>query len=93
MIEQIRRYILLHPEAARELLVSKRQAAIILSAAVSPVTTAIIAKRYDTSVQSAFATLEKCRSKGYLTREQKDDPTGGKFFLYKACTIARTSAY
>jgi predicted transcriptional regulator len=92
MTEQIRRYILLHPETARELLLSKRQAAIVLSAAVSPVTTAIIAKRYDTSVQSAFATLEKCRSKGYLTREQKDDPTGGKFFLYKACTIARNHA-
>jgi predicted transcriptional regulator len=92
MTEQIRRYILLHPETARELLLSKRQAAIVLSAAVSPVTTAIIAKRYDTSVQSAFATLEKCRSKGYLTREQKDDPTGGKFFLYKACAIARNHA-
>jgi predicted transcriptional regulator len=92
MTEHIRRYILLHPEAARELLLSKRQAAIILSAAVSPVTTSILAKRYDTSVQSAFSTLEKCRSKGYLTREQKDDPTGGKYFLYKACTIARNDA-
>ena len=92
MIEQIRRYILLHPEAARELLVSKRQAAIILSAAVSPVTTAIVARRYETSVESAFGTLEKCRAKGYLTREQQDDPTGGKFFLYKACTTARKGA-
>jgi predicted transcriptional regulator len=92
MTEHIRRYILLHPEAARELLLSKRQAAIVLSAAVSPVTTAILAKRYGTSVQSALGTLEKCRAKGYLTREHKDDPTGGKYFLYKACTMARTSA-
>jgi predicted transcriptional regulator len=82
MTEHIRRYLLLHPQAARELIVSKRQAEIILSAGVSPVTTAIIAKRYDTSVQSAFSTLEKCRSKGYLTREQKDDPTGGKYYEY-----------
>ena len=92
MTEHIRRYILLHPEAARELLLSKRQAAIVLSAAVSPVTTAILAKRYGTSVQSALGTLEKCRAKGYLTREHKDDPTGGKFFLYKACTTARNDA-
>jgi predicted transcriptional regulator len=92
MTEHIRRYILLHPEAARELLLSKRQAAIVLSAAVSPVTTAILAKRYGTSVQSALGTLEKCRAKGYLTREHKDDPTGGKYFLYKACTIARNDA-
>jgi predicted transcriptional regulator len=92
MMEQIRRYILLHPETAREMMLSRRQAAIVLSAAVYPVTTAIIAKRYNTSVQSAFATLEKCRSKGYLTREQKDDPTGGKYFLYKPCVMARTNA-
>ena len=92
MTEHIRRYILLHPEAARELLLSKRQAAIVLSAAVSPVTTAILAKRYGTSVQSALGTLEKCRAKGYLTREHKDDPTGGKYFLYQACTTARNDA-
>lgn len=92
MNEELKRYILLHPEAARELMVSRRQAAIILSAAVHPVTTAIVAARYKTSVQSAFSTLETCRRKGYLTREQKDDPTGGKYFEYKACTIARKRA-
>lgn len=88
-MEAIRQFFVTHPTQARDMLLSERQAHVVQAARLRPATSASVAKRYDCSVQAASSLLEKCRAKGYLTRTQKIDPTGGIYFEYSYCTLTR----
>lgn len=68
----------------RELSISKRQFEIISRLNGKFATSRDISEHYDICVQNASQQLKNLFSKGYLTRVEIDDPTGGYLFEYTA---------
>jgi predicted transcriptional regulator len=66
----------------RELSISKRQFELIQYLHGKKATSRDIADQYDICVQNASQQLKNLFSKGYLTREEINDKTGGYLFEY-----------
>jgi predicted transcriptional regulator len=83
--DQLRRAIIDHPNMMKELMLTDWQRrAIQYVNDHQGCCSHDVAKAWDISVPSMSACLRKCFEKGYLTREQMADPTGGYLFVYRA---------
>jgi len=71
-------------EKLRELSISKRQFELISYLNGKSATSRTIADLYDICVQNASQQLKNLFSKGYLTRIEMEDKTGGYLFEYTA---------
>ena len=68
----------------RELSISKRQFEIISALNGKLATSRDISEHYDICVQNASQQLKNLHGKGYLTRTEIEDKTGGYLFEYTA---------
>ena len=72
-------------EDIRCLLLNRKQIALLRKIGTKEVTSNWIASSEDVSIQNASSKLERLRKSGYLTRENRGDPTGGDMYFYE-CT-------
>lgn len=83
--DQLRRAILDHPVTMKQLMLTEWQRRAIQYVNDHPgCCSHDVAKAWDISIPSMSACLRTCFDKGYLTREQMADPTGGYRFVYRA---------
>lgn len=69
----------------KKLLLSPRAVDIVRLAKSSEITSSDLANKYSISVANASAQLNKLYLKGYLSRVESIETTGGIMFTYKAC--------
>ena len=69
----------------RELLLNKAQITLLREIGTKEVTSNWLSKIKKVSIQNASGKLERLRKAGYLSRENRGDPTGGDMFFYE-CT-------
>jgi predicted transcriptional regulator len=82
----IRKQVLMgNTEDIRKLLLNVDQIALLSLIGNNTIKARGLADLHEISIQSASGRLSKLHTKGYLTRENVSDPSGGNMFVYE-CT-------
>jgi predicted DNA-binding transcriptional regulator len=83
-IIEVMKFIYFNSKEVKELSLSKRQVELIGYLKFSKATSRDIADKYDICVQNSSQQLNNLFRKGYLTRVEIEDKTGGYLFEYTA---------
>lgn len=76
-----------HGDAIRELLLTENDIKTVTLVGHKGMTTREVADFYECSIQMATNTLKRLYFRGYLTRYEANDPTGGIYHFYKRAVI------
>jgi DNA-binding MarR family transcriptional regulator len=80
---ELRQIMVKHRHKLKDITLTQRELMMLdLLKEENTVNTPRIAKFFDTSTQSASASLRKLKGKGYLNSEEKAEPTGGVIFEF-----------
>lgn len=82
--DAIRSLIIERLADVKDLLLSPRAVEIVNWVKGSEVTSSDLAKKYSISVANASSQLNRLHMKGYISRVEASDPTGGSVYIYKA---------
>lgn len=86
--KKIRRLYLQNRKAIEDMALSQRQHQLLASIRCEGAMTARqVAKLEKVSIQNASCKLTALYRKGWLTRDDVGDPTGGKMFVYKCVPV------
>lgn len=85
----IRNAVIEDRESVAGMMLTRRQVMVYKLAAAyrGGLTSANLSHQLSMSIPSASAALKALWVKGYLTRDEKTDPTGGFFYKYKAVKL------
>lgn len=80
---QLRKILMQHSDVIKRLMPTATQRRVFMAARVyGGVTSAKIAEKFNISLPNATAQLKALYDKGYLTRKDVGDPTGGSLYTY-----------